>query len=251
MLAADAHALLRRRRARVVALLAAEEHVLELVHPGVGEEQRRVVAGHERRAGHDAVAVLLEVLQEGRRGSRWRSSRILLITQVAAGLQGAAAGSSRRAVSRVAPGCRDVQRRAARGSGSKPWPTRYRYSRWNSLRRRWPSLPRRRLSSAAASSASSSTSPNTSSTARLAVAAAMPALSICAPHAAAGRAAGCATSVRAIASATRASSIARSSLQARDGRVDGVRRRGRGGRGAGGPALRTARAGRASSEPAT
>ena len=48
VLAADAHALLRRRRARVGALLLAEEDVLELVHPGVGEEQRRIVARHQR-----------------------------------------------------------------------------------------------------------------------------------------------------------------------------------------------------------
>ena len=70
MLAADAHALLRAGRARVVALLAAEEHVLELVHPGVGEQQRRVVAGHQRRARDDAVAVAFEVRQERRRISR-------------------------------------------------------------------------------------------------------------------------------------------------------------------------------------
>ena len=41
VLAADAHALLRGRGARVVALLPAEEHVLELVHPGIREQQRR------------------------------------------------------------------------------------------------------------------------------------------------------------------------------------------------------------------
>ena len=64
VLAADAHALLRRRGARVRALLLAEEHVLELVHPGVGEEQRRVVVRHERRARHERVAVLFEVLEE-------------------------------------------------------------------------------------------------------------------------------------------------------------------------------------------
>ena len=64
MLAADAHALLRRRRARVVALLAAQEHVLELVHPGVREEQGRIVAGQQGTAGDAAVAVLLEVVQE-------------------------------------------------------------------------------------------------------------------------------------------------------------------------------------------
>src|SRR5205823_625920 len=66
VLAADAHHLLRRRRARVVAPLAAEEHVLELVHAGVREEQRRIVSRDERRAGHHAVAVLLEELEEGR-----------------------------------------------------------------------------------------------------------------------------------------------------------------------------------------
>ena len=66
VLSADAHALLARRRTGVVAPLFAEEHVLELVHPGVGEEQRRVVVRHERRAGHDSMAVPLEILQKRR-----------------------------------------------------------------------------------------------------------------------------------------------------------------------------------------
>ena len=66
VLSADAHALLARRRTGVLAPLFAEEHVLELVHPGVGEEQRRVVVRHERRAGHDAMAVPLEILQKRR-----------------------------------------------------------------------------------------------------------------------------------------------------------------------------------------
>ena len=66
VLAADAHALLAARRALVVALFLAEEHVLELVHPGVGEQQRRIVVRDERRAGHDAVAVPLEILQKRR-----------------------------------------------------------------------------------------------------------------------------------------------------------------------------------------
>jgi hypothetical protein len=48
VLAAGAHAALRGGRARVVALLLAEEHVLELHHAGVGEQQRRIVAGHQR-----------------------------------------------------------------------------------------------------------------------------------------------------------------------------------------------------------
>ena len=48
VLAAGAHAFLRRRRALVVALLGAGEDVLELHHAGVGEQQRRVVARHQR-----------------------------------------------------------------------------------------------------------------------------------------------------------------------------------------------------------
>ena len=48
VLAARAYAALARGGAQVVALLPAEEDILELHHAGVGEEQRRVIAGHER-----------------------------------------------------------------------------------------------------------------------------------------------------------------------------------------------------------
>ncbi len=65
VLATRPHAFLGRGRARVVALLLAQEHVLELVHPGVGEEQGGVTVRDERRAGHHAVAPLLEIAQEG------------------------------------------------------------------------------------------------------------------------------------------------------------------------------------------
>ena len=65
VLAAGADALLRGRRAGVVALLAAGEHVLELDHPGVREEQRGIVLRHERRARDAAVALLLEEAEEG------------------------------------------------------------------------------------------------------------------------------------------------------------------------------------------
>ena len=77
VLAADAHALLHRRRAAIVPLLLAEEDVLELVHPGVREEQRRIVGRHERRRGDDAVAARREEIEEtlanlasGERGGR-------------------------------------------------------------------------------------------------------------------------------------------------------------------------------------
>ncbi len=64
VLAACAHAALRARRALVAALVLAEEDVLELDHAGVGEEERRVVAGHERGRRHDRVAARAEELQE-------------------------------------------------------------------------------------------------------------------------------------------------------------------------------------------
>ena len=57
VLAAGAHAALGAGGARVVALVAAEEDVLELHHAGVGEEQRRVVARDERGTRDDAVAL--------------------------------------------------------------------------------------------------------------------------------------------------------------------------------------------------
>ena len=48
MLTARAHAALRTGRADVVTLVLPEEHVLELHHAGVREQQRWIVAGHER-----------------------------------------------------------------------------------------------------------------------------------------------------------------------------------------------------------
>ena len=48
VLAAGAHALLRRRCARIRARLQPGEDILELHHAGIREHQRRVVARHER-----------------------------------------------------------------------------------------------------------------------------------------------------------------------------------------------------------
>jgi hypothetical protein len=47
VLATRPHAALAGDRAFVVALFLAKEHILELHHPGVGEQQRRVIRGHE------------------------------------------------------------------------------------------------------------------------------------------------------------------------------------------------------------
>ena len=64
MLAAGAHAFLGRGRARVVARLPAEEDVLELVHAGVGEQQRRVPGRDQRRRRHHAVTALGKELEK-------------------------------------------------------------------------------------------------------------------------------------------------------------------------------------------
>ena len=81
VLAAGAHAFLRRGGADVGPLLLPGEDVLELHHARVGEHQRRVVARHQRRAFHHRVPVAGEVVEEGRRGYRccwpWRRLRVL------------------------------------------------------------------------------------------------------------------------------------------------------------------------------
>ena len=56
--APSADALLGRGGARVFALLQAQKHILELVHPGVGEQQRWIIDRHQRGTAHDAVPAL-------------------------------------------------------------------------------------------------------------------------------------------------------------------------------------------------
>ncbi len=64
VLAAGAHAFLRRGRGRIGSLLEAGEDVLELDHAGVGEQQRRIVARHQRRRRHDLVSGAPEIVEE-------------------------------------------------------------------------------------------------------------------------------------------------------------------------------------------
>ncbi len=79
VLASGAHALLRAGGAGVVALLGAQEDVLELVHARIGEQQGGVVGGEQRGAVHLAVPLLDEKVQKhasnvvsGRHRSRFR-----------------------------------------------------------------------------------------------------------------------------------------------------------------------------------
>ena len=59
MLAAGANALLGIHGARVVARALAEEHILELVHPRVGEEQGGILKWDRRARWHNGVTGLL------------------------------------------------------------------------------------------------------------------------------------------------------------------------------------------------
>ena len=73
VLAAGAHALLGGGGAHVVAALLAQEDVLELHHAGVGEEQGRIAARHERTRTAPGCARCARSSREKLRGSRCRS----------------------------------------------------------------------------------------------------------------------------------------------------------------------------------
>ena len=64
VLPAGAHALLGRGGPGVVAVLLPQEGALELHHPGIGEQERRVVGGNERAGRHLSVGPLGEVVEE-------------------------------------------------------------------------------------------------------------------------------------------------------------------------------------------
>jgi hypothetical protein len=65
VLAAGAHAFLRGGGTLIRPLLDAGEHVLELDHAGVGEQQGRVVARHQGARRHDLVTVPGEIVEKG------------------------------------------------------------------------------------------------------------------------------------------------------------------------------------------
>ena len=109
MLAAGAHAFLRGRGALIRALLDPGEHVLELHHAGVGEQQGRVVARHQRAGRHDLVPVPGEIVEKGgadivdglHGGDLWQAGCILQEATCGGGL--------------VPPGSRNVDPKAKSG----------------------------------------------------------------------------------------------------------------------------------------
>src|SRR5437868_7594558 len=64
VLAARAHAFLRGRRPRVIALFQPEKHVLELVHPRIREEKSGIVRWNERRRMDLFMTMLDKIVQK-------------------------------------------------------------------------------------------------------------------------------------------------------------------------------------------
>jgi hypothetical protein len=64
VLAAGAYAFLRRGGAGIGAPVETEEHVLELIHTRVGEQQCRVFMRHQRAGSYDGVAFGGKVIKE-------------------------------------------------------------------------------------------------------------------------------------------------------------------------------------------
>ena len=60
MFTGNPHDLLGVGSPRVLPFLQAQEDVLELIHPSVGEQQRGIIARHQRRAGHYGVPLVGE-----------------------------------------------------------------------------------------------------------------------------------------------------------------------------------------------
>ncbi len=64
VLAAGTHALLRGGGPDVIAFFRTKKAVLELVHPGIGKEQGRVVVRHEGRRADNRVAAVFKIFQK-------------------------------------------------------------------------------------------------------------------------------------------------------------------------------------------
>jgi hypothetical protein len=65
VLAAGAHAALRGSGAGVAALVAAKEHILELVHARIGEQQRGIVVRHQRAGRHHLMTMGSKIIEKG------------------------------------------------------------------------------------------------------------------------------------------------------------------------------------------
>ncbi len=64
MLPPRPHALLRASRPRIVPLLVPEKHILALIHPRIGKQQRRIIRRHQRRRVNSSMPFTLKKPQK-------------------------------------------------------------------------------------------------------------------------------------------------------------------------------------------
>ncbi|CCJ89598.1 hypothetical protein BN132_1526 [Cronobacter turicensis 564] len=64
VLTTGAHAALRGRRAGIITLVETKEYILELVHPGVGKQQSRVIIRDQRATGDYLVSLAMEKVEK-------------------------------------------------------------------------------------------------------------------------------------------------------------------------------------------
>jgi hypothetical protein len=61
---ARTHATLRGGRARIITFVETKEDILELVHPGVGKQQGRIVVRHQGAAGNYLMSLAMEKVEK-------------------------------------------------------------------------------------------------------------------------------------------------------------------------------------------
>ncbi len=61
---ARTHATLRGGRARIITFVETKEDILELVHPGVGKQQGRIVVRHQGAAGNYLMSLTMEKVEK-------------------------------------------------------------------------------------------------------------------------------------------------------------------------------------------
>ena len=64
VLTPGAHAALGGSGAGIITLIKAKEHILELVHPGVGKQQSRIVVRHQGAAGNNLMSFTVEKVEK-------------------------------------------------------------------------------------------------------------------------------------------------------------------------------------------
>ncbi len=64
MLTTGTHTTLRGRGSHIITFVQPQENILELVHPGIGKQQRRIIVWHQRTTGDDLMSFTMEKVEK-------------------------------------------------------------------------------------------------------------------------------------------------------------------------------------------